>query len=94
MTTAGASTSTCSKPASPSGSGAGSTGALLVDLRDELDLPPQLRIEWRPLIDHTRNGPKEDPISVGVDEALKDRGEDRLERIAAHRAAARAKLQQ
>lgn len=62
-------------------------GAILVDLWDGLDLPRQLRIEWQPLIDHARNGPQEDPIGIGVDETLKNRREDRLEEIAARRAA-------
>lgn len=66
-------------------------GALLVDLWDELDLPRQLRIEWQPLIDHARNGPQEDPIYIGVDEARKNRQEDRLEGIAARRAESEAR---
>ncbi|MBA2640134.1 MAG: helix-turn-helix transcriptional regulator [Nocardioidaceae bacterium] len=68
-------------------------GALLVDLWDELDLPRQLRAQWQPLIDHTRNGAQEDPIHVGVDHAHKQAAEERKERIAARRAAARADLQ-
>ncbi len=67
--------------------------ALLVDLWDELDLPRQLRIEWQPLIDHVRKSPQEDPIDVGVDHARKQAAEERKERIAARRAAARADLQ-
>jgi len=68
-------------------------GALLVDLWDELDLPRQLRAQWQPLIDHARHGPHEDPIHVGVDHAHKQAAEERKERIAARRAAARADLQ-
>lgn len=68
-------------------------GALLVDLWDELDLPRQLRAAWQPLIDHARSGPQEDPIRVGVDHAHKQAAEERKERIAARRAAARADLQ-
>ncbi len=68
-------------------------GALLVDLWDELDLPRQLRVQWQPLIDHARHGPHEDPIHVGVDHAHKQAAEERKERIAARRAAARADLQ-
>lgn len=46
-------------------------GALLVDLWDELDLPRTVRDLWQPLIDHARNGPQEDPIDVGYDEAMR-----------------------
>jgi hypothetical protein len=39
-------------------------------------------------IDHARNGLLEDLIDIGVDETLKNRREERLEQIAAIRAAA------
>jgi transcriptional regulator with XRE-family HTH domain len=68
-------------------------GALLIDLWDELDLPHQLKAAWQPLIDHARGGPQEDPINVGFDKAQKQTAEERKERIAARRAAARAVLQ-
>lgn len=58
-------------------------GALLVDLWDELDLPPLLRAEWKPLIDHARNGPQEDAIHVGFDHVQKLKREELKERIAA-----------
>lgn len=65
-------------------------GALLVDLWDELDLPTHLRAEWQPLIDDARDGPIEDPIYVGYDHNQKLERDERKERIAARRAAAKA----
>ena len=65
-------------------------GALLVDLWDELDIPLALREAWQPFIDHARNGPQEDPIYVGVDHSRKQDRDERKERIAARRAAAKA----
>jgi len=65
-------------------------GALLVDLWDELDLPDPLRKAWQTLIDDARNGPIENPIYVGVDHIQKLERDERKERIAARRAAAKA----
>ena len=67
-------------------------GALLVDLWPELDLPEPVRAAWQPLIDHARDGPVEDRITVSYDHIRKWDAEERKERIAARRAEATRRL--
>ncbi len=65
-------------------------GALLVELWEDLEIPDTVRKLWQPLIDHARNGPLEDPMGVGFDEAMKHRREERKAAIEARRAELRA----
>ncbi len=67
-------------------------GALLVDLRPELDLPDPVRVAWQSLIDAARTGPTEEPIEVSFDDIQKSKREELRERIAARRAEAARRL--
>ena len=67
-------------------------GPLLVDLWPELDLPEAVRAAWQPLIDHSRDGPVEDPIKVSFDDIQKSKREEQRERIAQRRAEAARRL--